>query len=123
MAFTAGQRVKVVGATSGHQIPMGTNLTVTGYNSIYVRVRENAMNYHEHDLKLLPLTKEEISTLREKKKAEAQLLDEQFDFLEENFADELDEVQFRSYLIRKLIQDDDLALDVKVRRIEALFGK
>lgn len=121
MPFKVGQRAKVVGATSGHGMQVGSHVEVTGYVGTFVRVRESNMNFYEHDLLLLPLTKDEVIESLAKSKAEADILEEKMEYLEESFADEVNENQFKTYIIRKVLQDTDSSIEEKVDRLKSLF--
>jgi hypothetical protein len=121
MPFKAGQRVRVTGVVSGHNMPVGSNCTVTGYAGQFVRVRESASNFYEVDLQLLSMTKDEITDELQKRKAEASLLEDKLEFLEENFSEELDEEQFKSYLLRKLLQDEETPVVERAEKIKNLL--
>lgn len=121
--FEVGDEVKVVGTLSGHQIPVGTRLTVVGYQGMFVRVQENAMNYYEQDLELQSYNKERLQQRLAKKENEFLKLKSQMEYLEETGLDSIDKQAFQDYVILKLLADPHMALQEKSRRIKALFEK
>lgn len=118
--FRVGERVKVVGNTSQHNIPLNTVLTVRGYNGQFVMVAENGMSYWEVDLQSVPLRIEDVRN--DFRRAEAAFLKarSRLRFMEETKAEELNEAEFREYMIEELLRAD-MSMADRVREIEALF--
>lgn len=122
--FAIGERVKIVGMTSGHQQPIGTQLTVRGYNGMFVMVQENAFNYYEVDLESCPWTVEDAE--KQMKAAEMEYLRNQarFEYVRESLdaGDEPTEDGFRTTTMLKIISSD-LPDGEKVKRVEAIYRR
>jgi len=119
--FEAGDEAKVIGIMSGHQIPVGTKITVSGYLGQFVRAEGYQWNLYEQDLEELPCTKERVEKRLAKKEKEFSLLKSQIEYLEETGVERLDKQAFKDHLILKILADQQMALQEKSRRIQSLF--
>lgn len=118
--FEAGERVKVVGAMSGHQQAMGTILTVTGYNGQFVRVAENHLNFYEVDLQAMPYRLQDAERRFTKAEKEYFKSKSRLDYMKETGKKELSEEDFRQHSIKKIISDEKIPMDDKARLIQAI---
>jgi hypothetical protein len=122
MIFNEGERVKVVGNSSGHQMPIGTILTIKGYNGMFAQVYENHMSYYEVDLEAMPYRLEDAQ--KAYNKAEKRYLKEKtrLDYMQETGVEELSEKAFREHMVQKILQDGNMSLEDKTKNIEAVYS-
>lgn len=121
MPFAVGTRVEIVGTLSGHNMPLGSQLTVRAYNGQFVQMNETHLNFYEADLKELAVTKEVVQRRMEIARDEADILAMKLAYLDETGLDRIDEKEFKSYQVLKLVGDGDLSLAEKAVQIAKLL--
>lgn len=125
MSFKSGQKVKIVNIASGHQLPIGTKGTFAGPlpgNPGYALLREfPGRNFFLPDLELMSCNLGQLHIESEERETELQLIKDKISYLEETGNDEVDEDEFKSYQVLKLVEDGDLPIGEKAKRIAAVF--
>lgn len=120
--FKVGERVKVVAQTAGHGVPLGTELTVSGYNGMFVRCAGSPMNFYEVDLVSLGMDLDTIKTWVER--AEIELTDAQsrLKYMTDNNLEELNEKEFVQWCIEDILSSDAEVAE-KIKRIKTLYHR
>jgi hypothetical protein len=120
--FEAGDEIEVIGNASGLN-QMGMKYTVAGYNGMYVRMVEQPQwNFIEGDLKLKSLTKERLQERCEKAHVTWRLLKDKMEYIEETNSLKYDDKEFRTYQVKKLLNDEKMTNDEKAQRIAMIFS-
>lgn len=130
-----GKQLKVIGNTAGHNVSMGTIITVlrvnypTTPNPVYIaNVNGGNRSFYIEDVELCPLTIEQISdaikaldTEIEANKKEQEVLRSKIKFMQENKLDVYDEDTFKVYHTLKLLDNDKLSKIEKSNLISQLI--
>lgn len=123
--FKKGDRVRVVGAASGHQIPIDTIATIQApYGQGYYRLNEYPnWNILMADLELIPcnFTKASLEGEKAKLVAAVATLDAKLAFLDETGQDEGTDREFRVYQTLSLVEDKKLTKQQKAKAIAGLL--
>jgi len=119
--FREGERVKIVGLSSGHGVPLNTIMTVRSYNGMFVQVHENQMSFYEVDLQAVPYRLEDAE--KQFNKAETEYIHAKYrlNYMKETGVTELSEAAFRKHVINNILTSDE-SLDDKTKKIEAIYG-
>ena len=122
--FEIGERVKIVGMTSGHQQPIGTILTVRGYNGMFVMVNENYLNYYEVDLESCPWTLADAEKSMNDAETKFILNKSRYEYVKEAMeaGQEPTESGFCEATMIKIISSD-LPTAEKAKRVEAIYNR
>lgn len=119
--FKNGTKVKVVGNRAGHNIPIGTILTIRGNtgNGLF-QVIENHLNYYSDDLKALAIKLEELEI--DMKEAELQYEDcvKKVNYMKKSGAKKYDADEYRKFSVKEILESD-LSIKDKTDRIEFLY--
>lgn len=121
MKFRSGQRVEVIGNVAGHNIPIGTVLTVRTYSGMYVRVAENTMNFNEADLRTVPATRKDLQEEFQVKEQQYLAARARLQYMENSRSKTLDEKEFRAYMIQQVLSNETLRIEDKQKQIESIF--
>lgn len=120
--FKTGDEVELIANTGGHNLPVGTKITLTTKHGICWRTKEySTFNFNPADFKLLVKNRADIE--REVAKARARLDDyvAKMECLNELEEDSVDQPVYKSWRLRQIITNN-LPADQKVNAIENLFG-
>lgn len=130
--FVVGDKVKVVGVSSGHGSPIGTILTFKSYynNNTGYMVSENGSWYGINDLDYTVIPRECLVKKIEARKADAErvaadvaLMTRQLGFLDETGQQAFDDNEFKAYYTLKVLEKNDLTTLERAKAIASLFAK
>lgn len=119
--FRIGDPVEVIGNMGGYN-QMHMKYTVSGFVGGFIKMLEQPQwNFYEQDLKLLSLSKSQIQERCTKAHEVWQYLNLQLEYMEETNSLKCDDKEFKTYQVKKLLENKKMPNDEKAQQIATLF--
>lgn len=115
--YKVGDKVKIIGNTNGHNIPIGTLVAVTAVaqpHCVTVHSIYGNYNLNVSDIQSISVTRTQLKVEREKHLLEVDKIDDQLEYLEKTGLEQFDELQFKVYQSLKTLRSTDNLIEASI---------
>jgi len=121
-----GKTATVIANTAGHNVPLGSSVKIDScpnanlYSGLWGTYR---YNFYPCDLRIEPITKEELENRLKELSQESKICHDKLDFLNEIGSDEYNETEFKVYQVLRELDNKTMSKFDKTKVIAKIIDR